>query len=89
LRSSGCSVARLSRPALGGKVADKVQTVFVYVLYSRSLEKYYVGQTNDLEDRLKRHNSGNGKYQNRYSLGIDLEKGNFFAFGSNASGKTN
>ena len=31
---------------------------FVYILYSSNYERYYVGQTNDLSDRLRRHNSG-------------------------------
>ncbi|MEN2414951.1 GIY-YIG nuclease family protein [Flavobacterium mesophilum] len=31
---------------------------FVYILYSYTKEKFYVGQTNDIEDRLKRHNNG-------------------------------
>ncbi|HRE74339.1 MAG TPA: GIY-YIG nuclease family protein [Flavobacteriales bacterium] len=31
---------------------------FVYILYSAQHDKFYIGQTNDLEDRLKRHNSG-------------------------------
>jgi putative endonuclease len=30
----------------------------VYILYSASKLKFYVGQTNDLDDRLKRHNNG-------------------------------
>ena len=30
----------------------------VYILYSKTLGKYYTGQTADLEDRLRRHNSG-------------------------------
>ncbi|MCE3279582.1 MAG: excinuclease subunit [Bacteroidetes bacterium] len=34
----------------------------VYIIYSRSLEKYYTGQTNNIQDRLLRHNSGQGKY---------------------------
>jgi putative endonuclease len=29
-----------------------------YILYSQVTTKYYVGQTNDIEDRLKRHNAG-------------------------------
>jgi putative endonuclease len=29
-----------------------------YILYSETTTKYYVGQTNDLEGRVKRHNSG-------------------------------
>jgi putative endonuclease len=34
----------------------------VYIIYSRSLEKYYTGQTNNFEDRFVRHNSGHEKY---------------------------
>ena len=30
----------------------------VYILFSKSSLKYYTGQTNKLEDRLFRHNSG-------------------------------
>ena len=30
----------------------------VYILYSESTSKYYTGQTDNLENRLKRHNSG-------------------------------
>jgi putative endonuclease len=35
---------------------------YVYVLYSQSLDKYYIGSTQDLENRLLRHNSGRSKY---------------------------
>ena len=35
---------------------------FVYILYSVSLDRYFVGQTSNLEDRLKRHNEGKSKY---------------------------
>ena len=31
---------------------------FVYILYSEKYPRSYVGQTNDLETRLKRHNNG-------------------------------
>ncbi|WP_410266623.1 GIY-YIG nuclease family protein [Cyclobacterium sp.] len=34
---------------------------FVYILYSASLDRFYVGQTQDLETRLQRHNSGRNK----------------------------
>ncbi len=34
----------------------------VYILYSNSLDKYYVGYTNDLERRLSEHNRKKGKY---------------------------
>ena len=30
----------------------------VYILYSKTSLKYYTGQTNNLEDKLFRHNSG-------------------------------
>lgn len=32
--------------------------MFVYILYSESLQKYYTGQTQNLEERLARHNKG-------------------------------
>jgi putative endonuclease len=34
----------------------------VYILYSVITDRYYVGQTANLEDRLKRHNQGRSKY---------------------------
>ncbi len=34
----------------------------VYILYSESLGQYYVGQTDNLEKRFKRHNRGHGKH---------------------------
>ena len=34
----------------------------VYILYSSSIDKYYVGYTNDLERRLSEHNRKKGKY---------------------------
>ncbi|MGB5691859.1 MAG: GIY-YIG nuclease family protein [Flavobacteriaceae bacterium] len=36
--------------------------IVVYILYSSSLKKYYVGQTSNLEDRINRHNKGRSKY---------------------------
>ena len=29
---------------------------FVYILFSEGFDKYYIGQTNSLENRLERHN---------------------------------
>ena len=29
----------------------------VYIIYSTSKSRYYVGQTNDIDDRIKRHNN--------------------------------
>ena len=34
----------------------------VYVLYSETLNRYYVGQTNNIEKRLEVHNKGGKKY---------------------------
>jgi putative endonuclease len=34
----------------------------VYILWSEVLQKFYVGSTNDLDDRLYRHNSGQSTY---------------------------
>ncbi|MGA9238319.1 GIY-YIG nuclease family protein [Robiginitalea sp.] len=44
--------------------------IVVYILYSRSLKKYYVGQSSNLKDRLERHNSGRSRYT---KLGIPWE----------------
>ena len=33
----------------------------VYILYSYTTNKYYVGHTHDIEDRLFRHNAGRSK----------------------------
>jgi putative endonuclease len=38
---------------------------FTYILHSKSLNKYYTGYTENLELRIKRHNSGWGKYSTR------------------------
>lgn len=35
---------------------------FVYILYSKKLDKYYKGYTNDLVRRLEQHNSGSQTY---------------------------
>ncbi|MCU0457275.1 MAG: GIY-YIG nuclease family protein [Bacteroidales bacterium] len=38
-------------------------TVFsVYILYSESSDRYYVGYTNDLERRISEHNRKKGKF---------------------------
>jgi putative endonuclease len=31
---------------------------YVYILYSKSIDKYYVGETSSIEERLEQHNSG-------------------------------
>ena len=39
---------------------------YVYILHSNVADKYYVGQTNDLNDRLRRHNEGRENYTKSY-----------------------
>ncbi|MAT90465.1 MAG: excinuclease ABC subunit C [Flavobacteriaceae bacterium] len=34
----------------------------VYILYSEKLNKYYVGQTQNLEERVRKHNQGGAKF---------------------------
>jgi putative endonuclease len=38
---------------------------WVYILYSRSLDSYYIGSTDDLIKRVDRHNRGTEKYTRR------------------------
>lgn len=35
---------------------------YVYITYSKTRDEFYKGQTNNLEDRLKRQNEGRNKY---------------------------
>ncbi|MGM0479382.1 MAG: GIY-YIG nuclease family protein [Bacteroidota bacterium] len=30
----------------------------VYILYSTKFDRYYIGQTNNMDNRIKRHNNG-------------------------------
>ena len=39
---------------------------FVYIIYSPAHNKYYIGQTNNFDLRLIRHNSGTEKYTSLY-----------------------
>ncbi len=38
---------------------------FTYILYSPSINKYYIGITENLEWRLERHNMGWGKFTSK------------------------
>ena len=35
---------------------------YTYILWSSRLQKYYTGSTNNLDKRVKEHNSGKSKY---------------------------
>ncbi|WP_185215838.1 GIY-YIG nuclease family protein [Sphingobacterium mizutaii] len=37
----------------------------VYIIYSPSLDRYYIGFTQDITDRLRRHNSKSKGFTNR------------------------
>jgi putative endonuclease len=39
---------------------------FVYILYSKAFDKYYVGHTSSLERRIKEHNQGCNKSTKPY-----------------------
>ena len=50
---------------------------YVYILYSRECDKFYIGQTNNMDDRLKRHNAGEVRSTSPYrpwELSIIIEK---------------
>ena len=38
---------------------------YVYILFSSSLEKYYVGYTDNVNRRLNQHNAGKGDYTSK------------------------
>ena len=40
---------------------------FVYIIYSSSLDKYYIGYTTDLTKRLNEHNTGVSVYTSKAS----------------------
>jgi len=50
---------------------------YVYILYSEVQDKYYIGSTQDVTERLDRHNSGKEKYTSKYipwNLVLSLKK---------------
>ncbi|CAN5365279.1 hypothetical protein BH09BAC1_BH09BAC1_17320 [soil metagenome] len=36
-------------------------TYYTYILYSAAADKYYIGHTGDIDDRLRRHNNSGSK----------------------------
>ena len=51
---------KLSLPRPGGVVESGKDMFCVYIIKSLKTNKFYTGSTNDLERRLKEHNSGYG-----------------------------
>ena len=43
----------------------RMEEYSVYILFSKLLNKYYVGQTNNFEERLQHHNKGSNKYTSK------------------------
>jgi putative endonuclease len=38
---------------------------YVYIIHSQSLDKYYIGHTNNPDERLARHNRGGDKFTSK------------------------
>ena len=53
--------------------ADYRMRFVVYILYSSSLEKYYVGSTGDFSKRIKEHNSGKGNFTSKGMPWIEVK----------------
>ena len=49
-----------SNPSLG------TMPYYTYVLYSKNANKYYVGSTGNLGQRLQAHNAGKSKWTSKY-----------------------
>ena len=39
---------------------------YLYILYSENFDKFYIGQTDNLEFRIKRHNEGKIQFTKAY-----------------------
>ncbi|MBN1331394.1 GIY-YIG nuclease family protein [Candidatus Dojkabacteria bacterium] len=39
----------------------------VYILKSEKFDRYYIGSTGNIKDRLRRHNEGREKYTKKYA----------------------
>jgi putative endonuclease len=55
------------RPAKGGKAGGSkiLNMCFTYILFSESLNKYYVGSCEDLKRRIDRHGKDSSKFTGR------------------------
>jgi len=39
---------------------------YLYIIYSKSFNRWYIGSSNNIHDRLRRHNAGNSKSTKSY-----------------------
>lgn len=54
-------------PALAGFfICDDIFMYWVYVLFSDNFNRFYIGQTSNLSERLRRHNGGWEKSTSRF-----------------------
>ena len=50
---------------------------YTYILKSEDYDQYYIGQTDNMESRLERHNKGYEKYSSKYRpwrIALKIEK---------------
>ena len=45
---------------------SRIRMFFVYILKSKIIDRHYIGQTSNLEERLTHHNSPRAKWTKRY-----------------------
>jgi putative endonuclease len=57
---------------------------FTYILFSEKLKKYYIGSTNNIENRILRHNGGTEKFT---STGIPWQLKYFETFSTLAEAR--
>ena len=58
---------RLGKPAAIGSTAPGVSFHYVYILESvKNPEHFYVGLTNDLHERLRKHNAGEVPHTSKF-----------------------
>ena len=62
-RSSDLQVK--SRPEYGWLFWVFIMSYFFYIIYSVSLDNYYIGHASDLNDRIKKHNTNHKGYTGR------------------------
>jgi putative endonuclease len=56
---------------------------WVYIIFSEKFDRFYIGQTNDMDGRIKRHNAGyveSTKSFRPWALKLALSKENRFNF---------
>ena len=50
----------------GGKIIENIaMEFFVYVIFSKKLNRYYVGQTSNVTKRIEEHNEAKAKYTSK------------------------